>query len=131
MIAGPEVQALVEHSEQVIEALRQAARWWRCGRRRRPNNGWRRHPAAAWSATVRSDPTEQIAVTAPVNGSHRRRPPDDGGVAPSGDPDRRLGSGEASGYQHSASGSGLFSSHLVLKLGVVLAVLAVLLLLFA
>jgi hypothetical protein len=130
VVAGPEVQALVAHSEQVIQALRQelevALREAEEAEHRVTS-----HPAAVLLGHDQSDPTAPVAITPPG--------PDGTGAAPrttvvsrprANAADGR-GAGESSGYQHSAPGSGLFRSHLVLKLGVLLAVLAVLLLLFA
>jgi hypothetical protein len=131
VVAGAEVRALVEHSEQVIQALQQelevALREAEEAEQRVAS-----HPAARLGPD-RSDPTEQIAVTAPANGTAGAGPrttvvsrPRAASAAADDS-----GAGQGSGYQHSASRPGLFTSHLVLKLGVVLAVLAVLLLLFA
>jgi hypothetical protein len=129
VVAGAEVQALVEHGEQVIQALRQQLEA-AVQEAEEAERQVASHPAAALLGPGPSDPTEQMAVTAPGHGAGtgprttvvsrpRATPAADGS-----------GAGEASGYRHSASGSGLFSSHLTLKLGVLLAVLAVLLLLF-
>jgi hypothetical protein len=132
VVAGVEVQALVEHSERVIRALRQqlevALREAEEAEQRVAS-----HPAAALVGHDRSDPTAQIAVTAPADGAAGAGPRTTVVSRPRATPAAAQGSGAgpASGYQHSASGSGLFRSHLVMKLGVLIALLAVLLLLFA
>jgi hypothetical protein len=132
VVAGVEVQALVEHSEQVIQALRHqlevALREAAEAEQRVAT-----HPAATLLVHDRWQPTEQIAVTAPGDDSPRAVPRTTVVSRPRVTPAAADGSGagQASGYQHSASGPGLFKSHLVLKLGVLLAVLAVLLLVFA
>jgi hypothetical protein len=128
VVAGAEVQTLVEHSEQVIQALREqlevALREAEEAEQRVAT-----HPAAARLAPGRSDPTAPIAVTPPGIDSPGAGPRTTVVSRPRVTPAEA--DDPATGYQHSASGSGLFKSHLVLKLGVLLAVLAVLLLLFA
>jgi hypothetical protein len=130
VVAGAEVRALVEHSEQVIQALRQQLE----EALREADEAEQRvasHPAAGLLAHDGSDPTEQIAVTGSANGTAGAGPRTTVVSRPRAAAADSSGNGQASGHQHSSSGSGLFSSHLVLKLGVLLAVLAVLLLLFA
>jgi len=140
VVAGVEVHDLVERSEQVIQALRQQLE----AALREAEEAERQlasHPGAArlgGSATRgQADPTEQIAVVAPkgagVEAGPRTtvvsRPRATTAVAT--DP---IG-GEASGYRHSASApvtgwARAFTSHLVLKIGALLTVVAVLLLVF-
>jgi hypothetical protein len=130
VVAGPEVQALVAQSERVIQALREqlevALREAEEAERRLTS-----HPAAALLVRDGSEPTAPISITAPEHEGTGSGPRTTVVSRPRGNWAEGPGAGESSGYQHSTSGSGLFRSHLVLKLGVLLAVLAVLLLLFA
>jgi hypothetical protein len=141
VVAGVEVQALVEHSEHVIQALRQqletALRESEDAERQVAS-----HPAVALlgqAATLSQlDATAQNSVVAPASDGVATGPRTTVVSRPRAVPGAAAaaGPGEATGHRHSASGpgrglAGAFKSHLVLRIGALLTVVAVLLLVFA
>jgi len=140
VVAGIEVQALVEHSEQAIQALRreleEALREAEEAERQAAS-----HPGVAHLAESINqgwtDPTGQTAIVAPVGDAVGAGPRTTVVSRPRATPAAADGSGTsgAPGHRHSASDpvsgwAGAFTSHLVLKIGVLLTLVAVLLLVF-